>query len=78
MVSNVCVCVCVCVSTDEVDYMKSIVVDEMFLEMDKNRDGSVTVEEYIGRQAYIQGTLDLEGTLALEGYIGGPRGVHWT
>ena len=42
------VCVCVCVSPDEINYMKSIVVDEMLQEMDKNKDGSVTVEEYIG------------------------------
>ena len=37
-----------CVSTDDVGYMKAIVVDEMLLEMDKNKDGAVTVDEYIG------------------------------
>ena len=36
------------VSPDEINHMKSIVVDEMLQEMDKNKDGSVTVEEYIG------------------------------
>ena len=59
----------VCVSPDEINNMKSIVVDEMLQEMDKNKDGSVTVEEYIGKNGggggggggyRVQG--DLEGT----------------
>lgn len=40
----------------DINYMKAIVVDEMLQEMDKNKDGSVTVDEYIAdiRPSYEQ------------------------
>ena len=66
--------VCVCVSPDEINYMKSIVVDEMLQEMDKNKDGSVTVEEYIG----MNGGGGLQGTRRVQGDLEGTGERIWS
>lgn len=37
--------------------MRTIVIDETFEDMDKNRDGEVTLEEYIGSSAGCRSTM---------------------
>ncbi len=40
---------CVCVCVDDVPHMMDVVVDETFQDIDKNRDGKITMEEYISK-----------------------------
>ena len=34
---------------EEFDHMKDTVIDEAFEDMDKNKDGHITLQEYIGK-----------------------------
>lgn len=57
MCVRLCMCVhlCMCVpdvhilSSEEAPHMKHIVLDEAMEDMDKNRDGFITIQEYIGQ-----------------------------
>ena len=48
-VMKMCLCVCMCVfaCADDVPHMTDIVVDETFQEIDKDKSGTITLEEYI-------------------------------
>ena len=43
---------------DDVPSMKSVVIDETFQDIDKNRDGRITMDEYLG--TYI-GSVEMSG-----------------